>query len=110
MRKALIRLSKNKLEAMVEEAILDCYNESEQLVGWLTMIEDNFKVPFETQLLGIPVIVERIDMNRQAAIVAICRRKKHRQSVPILDLPLPLPHPAGTEWIEAYRHWSKANA
>ena len=109
MGKALIRLSKNKLEAMIEEATVDCYNESEQLVGWLTMIEDNLKVPFETRFLGITVTVERIDMNRQGAIVAICQREKHKQSVPILDLPIPSPLPKGAEWVEAYRRWSKGN-
>jgi hypothetical protein len=110
MRKAHFHLSKENLEAMTEEATVDCYNESEQLVGWLTMIEDNLKVPFETRFLGITVKVERIDMNRQGAIVAICRREKHKQSVPILDLPPPSPLPAGAEWIEAYRRWSKGNA
>jgi hypothetical protein len=103
------QLSKKKYDAMVEEATVDCYDEYEQLAGWLTMIEENLKVPFETRFLGITVSVERIDMNRQGAIVAICRREKHRQSVPILDLPLPSPRPAGAEWVEAYRRWSKGN-
>jgi len=31
-------------------------------------------------------------------------RGRERQSVPILDLPLPSPRPEGVEWIEAYRH------
>ena len=110
MGKARVRLSKKRLNAMIEEATVDCYNESEELVGWLTMIENNLKVPFETRFLGITVTVERIDMNRQGAIVAICHRKKHRQSVPILDLPLPSPLPAGAEWIEAYHQWLKTNA
>ena len=110
MGKARVRLSKKRLNAMIEEATVDCYNESEELVGWLTMIENNLKTPFETRFLGITVTVERIDMNRQGAIVAICHREKHRQSVPILDLPLPSPLPAGAEWIEAYHQWSKTNA
>ena len=109
MRKAFIQLSKKKLDAMIEEATVDCYNESEQAGGWFTMIENNLKIPFEAQILGVSVAVERIDMNRNDEIVAICRREKYRQAVPILDLPLPSPLPAGAEWIEAYRYWSKGN-
>ena len=106
MKKILFRLSKKKFEGMVEEATVDCYNPSEQAVGWYTMIEDHLKMPFETQILGVPVMVERVDMNRNEDIVALCRRGKHRQTVPILDLPLPSPPPAGSEWIEAYRRWT----
>ena len=107
MPKTKTRLSKARFDAMVEEATVDCYNESEEAGGWFTLIEENLKLPFETELLGMPVTVERVDMNRNDEIVAICHRGKHRQAVPILDLPLPSPLPAGVEWIEAYRRWSR---
>ena len=90
---------------MMEEATVDAYGESEQAAGWLTSIEENLEVPFETTVLGVPVIVERIDLSRSGQIVAVCRRGRIRQSLPILDLPLPTPPPAGAEWIEAYRRW-----
>ena len=86
--------------------MVDCYNPSEQAVGWYTMIEDHLKVPFETQLLGVPVTVERIDMSQSDEIVVKCHRGKYRQTVSILDLPIPSPAPAGAEWIEAYRRWT----
>lgn len=92
---------------MVEEAIVDAYGESEQAVGFFTMIEDKLQMPFETMLLEVPVTVERVDLNDRENIVAICRRGRVRQAVPILDLPLPSPRPGGWEWIEAYRHWSR---
>jgi len=101
------RLSKGRLDAMVEEAIVDAYSESEQAVGFLTLIEDNLRMPFETVLLGVDVTVERVDLNDREDIVAICRRGRERQAVPILDLPLPSPKPEGWEWIEAYRLWAR---
>ena len=103
------KLSKRRLDAMIEEATVDCYNESEETGGWFTMIEEHLKVPFETRLLGICVTVERIDLNRNDEIVAVCRRDKHRQTIPILDLPLPATPPAGAEWIEAYRRTHRGN-
>ena len=99
------RIRKARLEEMIEEATVDCYNESEQMTGWFTMLEENLRVPFDTMVLGVPVTVKRVDLNRSEQIVAVCVRGRDRQALPILDLPLPTPPPDGAEWIEAYRHW-----
>jgi hypothetical protein len=90
-------ISKARLEEMIEQATVDAYNEAEQAVGWLTMIDDNLAVPFETTVLGVQVTVERIDLNRNDEIVAVCARGRSRQTIPILDLPLPTPPPDGAE-------------
>lgn len=96
-----------RLEQLVEDAIVDAYNESEQRCGLFTMIEEHLAVPFETELLGVAVMVERIDLNEADEVVAICRRGRMRQRVNVLDLPLPSPPPDGAEWIEAYRYWAR---
>lgn len=96
---------KARLKALIEEAILDAYNESEQRTGFYTMLDEHLDTPFDTRILGAVATVERIDMTEDEQIVAICRRGRSRQAIPILDLPLPDPRPGGTEWIEAYRHW-----
>jgi hypothetical protein len=98
-------MSKAALDAMVEEATVDCYNESEQITGLSTVIEDELATPFKTQVLGVEVTVERVTLNDEDQIVAICSREKLRQTIPLLDLPLPTPPPEGAQWIEAYRHW-----
>jgi hypothetical protein len=100
-------LSKRQLDELVEEAIVDAYGESEQLVGFLCMLQEHLEVPFATEILGIAVRVERVDANDADEIVANCRRGQQRQKIPILDLPLPSPPPAGWEWIAAYRHWAR---
>jgi len=92
---------------MIEEAIVDAYGDSEQTAGFYTMLEDNLVVPFETEILGIGVTVDRIDMTDDEQIVAVCARGKSRQRVPILELPLPDPPPKGVEWIAAYRRWAR---
>ena len=69
------------------------------------MIEDNLAIPFETTVLGVSVTVVRVQLTLRDEIVAVCRRAGTRQTVPLLDLPLPSPPPAGSEWIAAYRHW-----
>ena len=106
MRKPKLHLSKTRLRTMIEEATVDANGESEVATGWFTMIDKNLKLPFESQVLGLPATVESIDINQHDEIVAVCRRGKHRQAIPILNLHLPSPPPAGAEWIEAYRRWS----
>ncbi len=101
------KLSRRRLDELVEEAIVDCYGEAEQKTGLLTAIQDNLATPFRTRVLGVEVTVQKVDFNGADEIVAVCRRGSDRQSVPILDLPIPSPRPAGTEWIEAYRWWAR---
>lgn len=100
-------LSKRQLDALIEEAIVDAYGESEQRVGFLTMLQNDLVFPFEIEILGAPAIVEGVDLNDAEDIVAICRRDRHKQLIPILNLPLPSPPPVGWEWIEAYRRWAR---
>ncbi|MBT2402791.1 MULTISPECIES: calcium-binding protein [unclassified Streptomyces] len=99
-------LGKAELEAMIEEATVDAYNEDEQLTGLFTMLEEYLDVPFSTAVLGIEVTVRGIDLTLDGRIVAVCSRGGIRQSIGLLELPLPTPAPEGAEWIEAYRHWA----
>ena len=99
--------SRAHLKRLVEEAIVDAYNESEQRCGLFTMIEDHLALPFDTEVLGLPVTVERIDLTEADEVVAICRRGQRWQRIAVLDLRLPSPPPDGAEWIEAYRYWAR---
>ena len=94
---------------MIEEATVDAHDLSEQVSGFFTMMEDHLSVPFETTVLGLPVTVDRLDLNVGNQIVALCSKASRRQTISIVDLPLPACPPAGAEWIEAYRLWLKSN-
>lgn len=84
---------------------IDAYGDAEQISGLFTMIQEHLRVPFETVMLGITVVVERVNLNDANEIVAVCRAGRAKQRIPILDLPLPTPAPKGAEWIAAYRYW-----
>ena len=99
------RLSKARLDVLVADATVDAYNEAEQAAGFFTMIEDHLELPFDTEIFGTKVTVGRVDMADDDSIVAVCRRGRERLRVPILEIPLPRPLPAGAEWIVAYRYW-----
>lgn len=69
------------------------------------MLEDHLVMPFKTEVLGMEVTVQRVDLTDDAEIVAVCTRGHQRQAIPILALPLPDPPPPGAEWIRVYRRW-----
>src|SRR5436309_3656047 len=99
-------LSPAKLDEMIQEATVDAYGESEQTVGFFTLREERLKLPFKTEVLGVEVTVERIDMTDDEQIVALCSHGKSRQPMPILDLTLADAPPEGAEWIDAFRRWA----
>jgi hypothetical protein len=35
------RISKSRLDEMIEQATVDCNNESEQMTGWFTLLDEN---------------------------------------------------------------------
>jgi len=84
---------------------VDAYGESEQVTGFYTMLENDLRLPFETQILGATASVESIDITEDDHLVAVCRKGKARQRIPLSELPLPSPPPEGAEWIVAYRYW-----
>jgi hypothetical protein len=98
-------LGEAELAEMVAEAIVDAHDEEEQVTGFFSILEEELAVPFETTVLGVTVTVEGIG-HASYGITAECVRGQHRQAISILDLPLPEPPPAGSEWIAAYRHWA----
>ena len=88
------QLSAAKPQEMIEEATVDAYDESEQTSGFYTMFEEYLALPFKTEVLGVEVIVERIDITDDERIAS------HREEY-YLD------GPEGFEWIEAYRRWAR---
>ena len=71
-------LSEAELNAMIEEATVDCHDEEEALTGFATLVEEDLEVPFETTVLGAKVTVTG------------ATHTSH-----------------GAEWITAYRRWTR---
>jgi hypothetical protein len=67
-------LSKARLEALIEEAVVDAYGDEEQTGGFFTMIEEHLALPFSVSILGVETVVEKVDMTRDCRIVAVCKR------------------------------------
>src|SRR5260370_16927905 len=96
-------LNEAELDAMIDEATVDAYNEDEQLAGLFTMLEENLAVPFTTTVMGVEVMVRGVDLSSDGRIVALCSGGGVRQAIGILDLQLPPPAPEGAHWTDPYR-------
>jgi hypothetical protein len=94
---------------MIEQATVDAYGASEQATGWLAMFENYLELPFVTDVLGVPVTVETLELRADNRIVAVCQRGKSKLAVDVMDLPLPSKRPVGAEWIDAYCRWLRGN-
>jgi len=95
-----------RLQALIEEATVDCYNEDEQHVGFMTVIEDNVISPFKAKVIGEEVeVVELRSAECGFGIDAVCRYRGKDYRINIHSLEWPRQKPNGFEWIEAYRTW-----
>lgn len=106
------RVSRSKqagLDALIAEATVDCYNDSECVTGFFTMLDEHLAVPFRTLVLGVEVTVTSVDLTDEEQLTAVCSRGRWTQRISILDLPLPTPAPEGAQWIDAYRRWLRAS-
>ena len=66
------RIPPARLDALIEEAIVDACNEVEQAVGFHAAIEQHLAFPFETVVLGTIVAVRKIDATASGNTVAVC--------------------------------------
>lgn len=94
---------KNYLNELIEEAIVDCYNEEECRLGFLTKLQDFLQTPFEAKLGGKIVIVKNIDGDDRV-IKAFIHGDQITYPVDILDLKINQ-KVFGYEWVAAYRKW-----
>jgi Calcium binding len=81
------KLTEARLAQLIEHATVDAYDESEQRLGFYTMMENDLSLPFTTLVLGVEVTVARIDFTEADEIVAICTRGRTRPSPQARDLP-----------------------
>lgn len=99
-------VSAAELDALIEEATVDTYDEIAAVNGFLAVIDEHLAVPFSTTVLGVEVNVVGVDLTNDYRVVARCVREGFRQDIGLLELPLPVPPPDGAHWIEAYRRWA----
>jgi hypothetical protein len=97
---------RERLRALIEDAMVDCYTEDEEHVGITTMVEDSVVCPFKAKVLGEEVEVEELRHAQFGhGVDAVCRYKGKKYRINVNSLEWLEQKPEGFEWIEAYQAW-----
>jgi hypothetical protein len=92
------------LDRAIEIIIDDANGDDEQYTAFLTVIEEQTRLPVAASLLGTPVTVTAFDYPDDRGIIARCEGPNGTGEISLADLAFP-PHTV-TAWIHAaYRHW-----
>jgi hypothetical protein len=66
---------------MIAAATVDCYDDSECVTGFSTVLDERLAMPFQACVLGVDVTVTGIDLAGDDQIVAVCARGRWRQRI-----------------------------
>ena len=101
-------IDENRLEELLEEATVDCYDEEEQFSGVLCTLDDNLTFPLQVTVLGEIVEVVGLDESRSGlrhGIIAKVRKHQQEYRVALSELEFTEPDPVSAEWLAMYRYW-----
>jgi hypothetical protein len=108
LEKGASRLDRSRLRALIDQAIYDSVDESDEHAGLLSMIREEVACPFTARVNGENVECVRFDWPTTGyGLNAVCRSKSTGSTlvVDISKLEWTEPRPQGHEWIEAYFAW-----
>jgi hypothetical protein len=97
---------RERLQALIEEAIVDSNGPEEEHMGLMSMIEENVVCPFEAKVIGEDVEVVEVGSPASGfGLDVVCRYKGKDYRMDVSALEWPKRKPEGFEWIEAYQAW-----
>ena len=102
--KSLTSQQKIIFENIIEEAIVDCYGEDEQISGWMCFLDDKISTPHNCLIGKEHAILEKIDMDEGSrSILGIIKVNKMKIRMPLQDVILE--NLELMEYLKAYTYW-----
>lgn len=101
-------MNEARLQELLDEATMDCYDEEEAFSGVLITLDENLKFPLQAQLLGEAVEVTGLSEARSSlrrGIIATVKKEKRTFTAGLADLVFRDPDPVSAEWLAMYRYW-----
>lgn len=96
------------VEALIEEATANCYDEEEQFWGVFYTLDARLTFPLQARALGEAVTVVGLDDGRSGlrrGIIARVRKGDREFTAALSELEIAKPNPVSAEWRDAYRYW-----
>ena len=97
-----------KLEALLEEATVNCYNEEEAFWGVFYTLEARLAFPLQARAMGETVTIVALDDRRSGlrrGVMARVRKADQEYAAALSELEVVDPDPLSAEWLEAYHYW-----
>ena len=103
-------MDQEKIEALIEQATVNCYDKHEQFWGMLTALQEQLRFPFPAFASGEFVAVVGIDeghSNERRGIMVIMQKDGDDYSFPLSELQVRGDDEHNAAWIAAYRYWRR---
>jgi|SRR3989344_4700856 len=105
-KKSMVDTNRILFEKIIEDAIIDCYGEDEQIAGWACLLEENIPVPCKCLIGEEPVTLNKIEQGENSNVIfGKIKFEKIKIRIPIGDITLE--DPETMKYIEAYDYWRK---
>ncbi len=99
------RKAGSDLDRLIEEIIIDAYDEDEQLMGFEVAFDEGADFPCPGTVVGEEVEVVSVSVkNHRRELVATCKRGGKKYDVALLDTEIH-GNSATSRLIAAYRRW-----
>jgi hypothetical protein len=98
----------DRVEALLEEATVDCYSEEEAFWGVFYALDEGLNFPLQAMVLGDAVEVLGLDDERSSlrrGVMARLRKAGQEYAAALETLEFVDPDPASAEWLEVYQYW-----
>ena len=102
-------LSVKKESDCEELATVDAYDDGEVAGGWLTCLEEVFEGIDSVKVLGQDVRLTGFDIERENAVVAICKSGKKTARVSLSSVEWPKLSKAQQLWLKAWNRHGGGN-
>lgn len=93
------------VQACIDLALTDAYEDDEQAVAWLTCIEEMFGRFKQVKLLDEDVALVGFDLNRYA-VIAVCRKGKRNVRATLDSIEFPALTSVERLWLRAWKKYS----
>ncbi len=100
--------NRDRLQALLAEATLDCYDEEEEFMGVLCALEDHLNFPLQAKAFEDPVEIIGLDMRHSGprrGILARVRKGSREYPIGLAELEFADLDPVSAEWLAMYRYW-----
>jgi len=103
-------ISEERLQELLEEATVDCYDEEEAFMGLFISVDENVAWPLSAHLAGMPVDVLGLDgpaSTLRRGLVASIRRDGKEYQASLADLTFgDAMDESSAEWLAMFRWWA----